>query len=150
LVLDHLNGHCHMHLHPAVFALLLQGAAAWGVTHLRLTRDPFWFNARLAGGHWFSRAGHALVFHQLARRARPQLHQGGIKHTDAVFGLLQNGRVDEAYVMRLLAAIPEGDFELYCHPSSDQFQHELAALISPRVRAQILRCGIELIRYRDL
>jgi hopanoid biosynthesis associated protein HpnK len=50
LILDHVNGHLHFHLHPVVFSLLMEHAAEWGITHLRLTRDRFWLNAQLAKG----------------------------------------------------------------------------------------------------
>jgi hopanoid biosynthesis associated protein HpnK len=150
LPLDHVNGHLHLHLHPAVFAILMEHAAAWGVTRLRLTRDPFWLNARLAGGRWFYRAGHAIIHHLLSARARPALEKRGIKQTSAVFGLLQNARVDEEYVMKLLTSLPPGDSELYSHPSLDEFKHECDALISPRVQARVKAQGIQLIRYQDL
>jgi hopanoid biosynthesis associated protein HpnK len=150
LPLDHVNGHLHLHLHPVVFDLLMENTAAWGITHLRLTRDPFWFNARLAQGRWFYRASHAVIHHILSGRARPALRQKAIKHTRAVFGLLQNARVDEDYVMKLLASLPPGDSELYSHPSLDDFKHECDALISPHVKALVKAQGIQLIRYRDL
>lgn len=150
LPLDHVNGHLHLHLHPTVFAILMENAAAWRITHLRLTRDPFWFNARLARGHWLYRVGHALIHHVLGGRARPTLRRKGIKHTSVVFGLLQNARVDENYVTRLLPVLPPGDSELYSHPSLDQFKDEFDALVSPRVKALVEAQGIRLIRYQDL
>jgi len=150
LELDHVNGHLHLHLHPTVFDLLMENAAAWGVTHVRLTRDPFWFNVRLAHGHWFYRGAHALIHHVLAGRARPVLLRHAIKHTGTVFGLLQNARVDEDYLARLLPRLPPGDSELYSHPSLDEFKNELDALISPRVKALVRTEDVQLIRYREL
>jgi len=150
LPLDHVNGHLHLHLHPVVFDLLMENASSWGITHLRLTRDPFWFNTRLAQGRWFYRASHAVIHHFLSRRARLALRQRAIKHTGVVFGLLQNARVDEDYVTRLLPVLPPGDSELYSHPSLDEFKNEFDALISPRVRALVKTHGIQLIRYQDL
>jgi hypothetical protein len=67
-----------------------------------------------------------------------------------VFGLLQNGRVDENYIRRLLPRLPAGDSELYSHPSLDEFEHEFAALTNRRLRQQVQELGIELIRYQDL
>jgi hopanoid biosynthesis associated protein HpnK len=150
LTLDHVNGHLHLHLHPTVFAILMENASAWGITHLRLTWDPFWLNAGLARGHWVYRAVHAMLYHILAGRARPALRRGAIKHTGAVFGLLQNARVDEDYVARLLPALPPGDSELYSHPSLEEFKNEFEALVSPRVKALVREQGIRLIRYQDL
>ena len=63
-----------------------------------------------------------------------------------------NGRysVDEAYLLKLLPRLPPGDSGLYSHPSLDKFRHEFDALVSPRVREQVEKLGIGLIRYQDL
>jgi hopanoid biosynthesis associated protein HpnK len=150
LPLDHVNGHLHLHLHPTVFRILMADSGQLGIKRLRLTFDPFRLNLRLASGHFAYRALHAAIFHALSARGRPALAQRGIRHTDAVFGLLQNARVDEAYVTRLLPQLPAGDSELYSHPSLDEFKNEFDALISPRVREQVNNLGIKLIRYQDL
>ena len=150
LPLDHVNGHLHLHLHPTVFRILMADSGQLGLKHLRLTFDPFRLNLRLASGHLAYRALHAAIFHSLSARARPALAQRGIRHTEAVFGLLQNARVDETYVTRLLPQLPPGDSELYSHPSLDEFKNEFDALISPRVQEQVEKLGIKLIRYQDL
>lgn len=150
LPLDHLNGHLHLHLHPTIFGILMEDAAQLGIQRLRLTFDPFRLNLRLASGRFFYRALHASIYHVLSARARPQLDGRGIRHTDFVFGLLQNARVDEPYLSRLLPSLPPGDSELYSHPSLDEFVNEFQALISPRIREQLQKLDIKLIRYQDL
>jgi hypothetical protein len=129
---------------------LLEDWQELGLRRLRLTRDPFWLNARLARGQWFYRASHALIYRVLSGRAAGALQRRGIAHTGRVFGLLQNARVDEAYVLGLLAQLPGGDSELYSHPSLDEFRHEFDALMSPQVKAAVRDHGIQLIRYQDL
>lgn len=150
LPLDHVNGHLHLHLHPTVFDILMDEAAALGIRHLRLTRERFWRDWPLASGRRLYRAAHAFIYWLLAARARPRLGRLGIKHTRHVFGLLQNDRVEEAYVLKLLDVLPPGDSELYSHPSLDKFRHEFEALISPRVRSLMDQRGVRLIRYQDL
>jgi hopanoid biosynthesis associated protein HpnK len=150
LPLDHVNGHLHLHLHPVVFRILMADADKLGIERVRLTYDPFWLNLNLASGKLFYRASQAMVFHTLAALARSRLKCGGFRHTAQVFGLLQNARVNEDFVCRLLARLPAGDSELYSHPSLDHFKEEFEALVSPRVRQQIKDLGIELIRYQDL
>jgi hypothetical protein len=98
----------------------------------------------------FYRVFHAAIYEWLSSRAREPLRQAGIKHAQITFGLLQNARVDEAYVLKLLPELPNGDSELYSHPSLDDFKHEFDALISPRVKDLVTQLGIELIRYQDL
>jgi hopanoid biosynthesis associated protein HpnK len=150
LPLDHVNGHLHMHLHPTVFSILMQDAGMLGIERMRLTRDPFWMDVPLARGKRVYRAAHALIYFILSGHARGLFRQKQIRHTQRVFGLLQNDRVDEVYISKLLPVLPAGDSELYSHPSLDNFKHEFDALVSARVKEQVKKLGIELIRYQDL
>jgi chitin disaccharide deacetylase len=150
LKLDHVNGHLHLHLHPVIFQILMADAAQLRITHLRLTRDCLARSRRYSGGHFFYKVSHAAIFDFLSRRARPVLADRQIRHADITFGLLQDSRVDEEYILKLLPELPAGDSELYSHPSLDKFKHELAALVSPRVRELVQKLGIQLIRYQDL
>ena len=150
LPLDHVNGHLHLHLHPVVFQILMEHAVEWGITHWRLTSDPLWLNLRLASDRWLYRLSHALLFQLLSRWARPLVKRRRLRHTDRVFGLLQNSKVDEDFLSRLLAQLPPGDSELYSHPSLDEFKHEFDALISPAVKQLVRDQNITLIRYQDL
>jgi hopanoid biosynthesis associated protein HpnK len=150
LTLDHVNGHLHFHLHPTVFGILVEDAARLGFQNMRLTREPFWMDVPLASGRRLYRAGHAMIHSILSWSARANFRRMNLRHTQRVFGLLQNDRVDETYVLKLLNILPAGDSELYSHPSLDQFKHEFDALVSPRVKALVEARGIELIRYQDL
>jgi hopanoid biosynthesis associated protein HpnK len=150
LPLDHVDGHLHLHLHPTVFRILMEDAAALGIRHLRLTREPFWMDVPLAQGNRLCRAKDAAIFFLLSWRAQSALRRREIQHPQRVFGLLQNARVSESYLLKLLAILPPGDSELYSHPSLDESRHEFDALISPRVRARVEQLGIKLVRYQDL
>ena len=150
LPLDHVNGHLHLHLHPVVFSILIEEAATLGITHLRLTREPFWMDVPLARGNRLYRATHAMIYFCLSWNAQSRLRRRNIRHTQRVFGLLQNARVNEDYILKLLPILPPGDSELYSHPSLDDFLNEFDALVSPRVRALVASEKIQLIRYQDL
>ena len=128
----------------------MEEAATLGIRHLRLTRDSLLMNRRLTRGHWFYRISHAMIFAWLSRRARGILQQRGIRHAQVTFGLLQNARVNEEFILKLLPELPPGDSELYSHPSLDEFKQEFDALVSPRVKEMVRKLGIELICYRDL
>jgi hopanoid biosynthesis associated protein HpnK len=150
LVLDHVNGHLHMHLHPVVFGILMEDAEKLGIERMRLTRDPFWTDVPLARGQRLYRASHAIIYSVLSAYSRGRMARRSIRHTQRVFGLLQNARVDEAYISKLLPVLPQGESELYSHPSLDEFKNEFEGLVSARVKEQVKRLGIELIRYQDL
>ena len=150
LPLDHVNGHLHLHLHPVIFGILMEEVDALGIRHLRLTRDCLARSRRLARGHLAYKVSHAAIFEFLSGRARKVLAEKKVRHAQITFGLLQDSHVDEEYVLKLLPELPAGDSELYSHPSLDKFKHEFNALVSPRVREQIDKLGIQLIRYQDL
>jgi hopanoid biosynthesis associated protein HpnK len=150
LTLDHVNGHLHLHLHPVIFKILMEDAEMLGIKRMRLTRDCLARSRRMARGHWFYRASHAAIYAWLSGCAREPLRRRGIKHAQITFGLLQNARVDEEYILKLLPELPPGDSELYSHPSLGEFKHEFDALVSPRVKELAKKLGIELIRYQDL
>lgn len=150
LPLDHIDSHHHLHAHPTIFRLIIESASDLGLTHLRLTSEPFGVHARVALGYRLERLTHGLFFWLLAGPARRALKRLDVKHTDAVFGLLQDARVDETYLERLLPHLPKGISEIYSHPSMDIFKHEMEALISPKIRALAKSLGIRLIRYQDI
>lgn len=150
LPLDHVNGHLHLHVHPAIFKILMADADELRIRHLRLTRDCLARSRRMAPGHLAYKISHAAIFEFLSARARNILAAKKIRHAQITFGLLQDSRVDEEYIMKLLPELPPGDSELYSHPSLDKFKHEFDALVSPRVREEIKKLGVELIRYQDL
>jgi len=164
LVMDHLNGHLNFHLHPTIFGILMWagkapllsphstrlGDRSVALPPVRLTRDPFWLNAKLAHGQWFYRLSHAFIFNLLSARARPALARRGVRHTDTVFGLLQNARVNEDYLLKLLPRLPVGDVEIYSHPCLEKFPDEFTALTSPFVKGLTKKLGIQLCRHQDL
>ncbi len=150
LPLDHVNGHLHLHLHPAIFGILMEDSEKLGIRHLRLTRDCLARSRKVSHGHFFYKISHAAIFEFLSSRARKTLDVKKIRYTQITFGLLQNARVDEDYVLKLLPELPPGDSELYSHPSLGEFKHEFDALVSPRVKSRVQELGIELIRYQDL
>jgi hopanoid biosynthesis associated protein HpnK len=149
LTLDHVNGHLNFHLHPGVFRVLLDHAKTLGVRSVRLTRDPLIQNLRLASGEYLYRLSHAGVFGALSRRCEPLLAHHQLSHAGCTYGLLQNSRVTEDYLLRLLPELQPGTWEVYCHADEDAHRHELEALLSPRVREVIESRGIQLCRYSD-
>ena len=85
---------------------------------MRLTSDPFRFNLRLASGALGYRIVHAFIFNRLAAGPGRELRPAGPCPHGRRLCLLQNARVDEAFVSRPCHRLPEGDSELYSHPFS--------------------------------
>lgn len=162
LPLAHVDGHCNMHLHPMVVPILVRLAPRFGIRAVRLPREELGAALRHDRAHLVRKTFEQVVFRTLSRLAEPRLRAAGLVSADRVYGMHQTGHVTESYVLSLLASLPAGVSELYCHPAERQpaalarwqpgYDHEgeLAALTSPRVRAALVREGIELCTYRDL
>lgn len=149
LALDHLNGHLHFHLHPTVFGIIQRVWRRFHVRALRLVREPWELNFLRESGRWGYRISHAAVFGWLSGRAVAELKRSDVTFVEQVFGLLENGRMNEDYLLGLLEQLPDGVSEVYFHPSVEK-RTELEALTSERVAAAVRKKGVELIRYQDL
>ncbi|MCA3236278.1 MAG: hopanoid biosynthesis-associated protein HpnK [Cupriavidus sp.] len=146
LALDHVNAHMHFHLHPTVLGLILRIGRDFGLQAMRLPRE--------AGGPLLLRPWLALL--------RRRLERAGIAHNDFVIGLSSSGAMDETAVLAALDRLPHGVVEMYLHPavssgarigaSMPGYRHadELAALLSPRVRAVAERVAPRRGGFADL
>lgn len=163
LPLSHVDGHLTIHMHPFAVAALIALAPRYDLRALRVPRDPLAAALRWDRGHAARKLFEAIAFGGLARWASPRLRAAGLRMPDRMYGMHQTGAVTEDYLLHLIATLPPGTSEVYCHPAAtvdDEARRwrpadyrsdaELAALCSPRVRAAIDAAGIELIRYRDL
>ncbi|HET9107736.1 MAG TPA: hopanoid biosynthesis-associated protein HpnK [Steroidobacteraceae bacterium] len=160
LPLDHVNAHKHFHLHPTLLEMLLRIGGEFGVSAVRLPREPAWA-ARRSGGAIAGATVAGLLSPWLAIMRR-RLRAARIAHNDHVFGMSDSGAMDEARLLQILARLPEGVTEIYLHPALESgaaiaasmagYRHaqELAALLSPRVRAAIVACGAATGGFRQI
>ena len=159
LALDHVNAHKHFHLHPALLEMLLRIGREFGAPPMRVPDEPIWFAARF--GKWSSTASAVLLSPWIALMKR-RLRGAQILHNDRIFGVAASGAMDEEKLLAILARLPTGVTEVYLHPavqsgsviaeSMTDYRHadELAALLSPRVRAAIAAGGFGHGGYADI
>ncbi|HET8609912.1 MAG TPA: hopanoid biosynthesis-associated protein HpnK [Burkholderiales bacterium] len=162
LLLDHVNVHKHMHLHPTVLSLILKIGREFGVRAMRLPYEPV---HALRALHAAQRIGPLLSAALLAPwngLLRRRMRRAGIRFNQYVFGLSATGRMTEEIVLRILQRLPEGVSEIYFHPVTafcadgacgamfDWHEAELRALVSPRVRAALTASGIRMISFSEL
>ena len=168
LELGHLDGHWHCHQHPSVLALALEYGVPLGLKALRVPYEPFGFSRRVAApvlarrGKTGARLSHAVFGLPLTSVMRLQARAAGVAVNDTFFGKTDDGFISEELLLSLLANLPKGATELGLHPATEtwggehcppahwQQADELAALTSPRVRSEVERRGISLIRWADL
>jgi chitin disaccharide deacetylase len=158
LVLDHVNAHKHMHVHPTVARLIVEIGRDYGLGAVRLPYEP----PRVLG-RAFPGEHHAVpMFRPAVAALRRRLRRAGLASNDQLFGLAWSGTMTEARLLGLLPHLPPGTSEIYCHPATRAsrdlvaampgYRHvdELGALLSARVRGRIAELGISLGGYGNL
>ena len=164
--LTHLDSHKHTHMFPHVLRPLLRAAKACGI---RAVRNPFeplrsWSTAMVLGspGLWLRSAG-VMTFQMFATEFRRAVREEGIVTTDGTVGIAVTGMLDQQRLLRVLEALPDGTWELVCHPGysdsdlqaagtrlTESREIELSALTSAETKKALAHRQIDLISYADL
>lgn len=166
IALTHVDSHKHTHMFPRVLRPVLRATRACGI---RAVRNPFeplrsWPVGAVvrAPGLWLRSAG-VLTFGLFAREFYKAVQEEEMLTTDGTVGIAATGKLDQKLLAAILKSLPEGTWELVCHPGYaddalkaagtrllESRQVELEALTSDETRKTLEACGIELISYADL
>jgi hopanoid biosynthesis associated protein HpnK len=162
LAVWHLNGHLNLHLHPRIFPLVADLAREYDIPGVRLAREDWRTTLALAPDGPLPKIAQGLIFAWLSRRAARQAQSAGLVFNDHIFGLLNHGRMNEAYLTALVDRLQPGVTEIYCHPGlyADpeltrwapryRRREELAALLSPPLKATLAAARVRLTDFREL
>lgn len=158
LPLSHVDGHLHMHVHPTVFGLLLPLAERYGAAGIRLPRDDLRLALAYDRRHLGAKVAWAVAFGLLGRWCLRRLRNHRLLVADRVYGLMQTGCMEEAYVVRVLRQLRGVSIaELYFHPDTAPRGEvlgpnpgDLATLLSPAVRQVVRQRGLCLTTYPAL
>jgi predicted glycoside hydrolase/deacetylase ChbG (UPF0249 family) len=150
--IDHLDTHQHLHLLPNLTSIVEVLAAELGV--------PLRWPKERPSARWLVHPGagaKSLVLGSLSRLKQPR----GVKRVPAV-GIFESGRLNERRLIRLINGLEPGDHEIVTHPglSPDvvpqdpdwkyDWEDELSALLSPRVKNALAARDVRLVSYADL
>ena len=160
---SHIDTHKHTHIFPRVLRPLLAAAKACGV---RAIRNPYgkiaWGmiagSPRLWKRYWQTR-----VLNVFAEKFRRAVSEAGMVAPDGSLGIVLTGVLDERTFQLVLESIPEGTWELVCHPGHNDAdldkvrtrlresrETELRLLTSAEARRILDRSRVQLISYDDL
>jgi hopanoid biosynthesis associated protein HpnK len=166
ITVTHVDTHKHTHMFPAVLRPLLRAAQACGV---RAIRNPFvppgtlpaW--TILRSTKLLRRSAGVVALRRFNPTFNRLVHEIGMSTPDGCFGVVVTGSLDQDFFRQIATAIPDGTWELVCHPGyadadlaqvhtrlRQSRETELALLTSPEARSVLEKCGVELISYRDL
>lgn len=164
---SHLDTHKHTHVFPAVLKPLLSAARKCGI---RAIRNPFVPRRRVTDREirrWQTLGKRYVQVEVLralwGRGFRVAVESAGLLTTDGSFGVVETGYMDSQLLNAVFAAIPQGTWELVCHPGYDDDElgsirtrlrrsraEELQLFKSPATRDLLADHGIELITYKQL
>lgn len=142
---DHVDSHHHYHLHPTVFAMLIDLAKEFGVPAIRIPFEPPLVSWRARRDAFGKRMTTGLFHWRATAKMRKAAEKAGLKTNDRVFGFADSGRMDATHVGDFLDHLPDGVTELYCHPATRRWDdhpmpedyrvvEEYRALIDPYVK----------------
>jgi hopanoid biosynthesis associated protein HpnK len=148
LLLDHVNCHHHMHLHPTVLGLILKVGKEYEMKAMRLPYEPSLPSWRASRKGLLRKMIMWLCLYPWITLLKARLREADLRSNDFVFGLNDSGHMHLDLMLRFLMFLPPGVAEIYFHPGNNV--NELGALIDPAVREALLASQIETISFSDL
>lgn len=163
IVVSHLDTHKHTHIFPAVLRPLLRAARACGVPALRNPFGPVHVSIVAKRPSLWKQFGKVTVLSRLGKTFRRSVAGAGMLTTDGTVGIVTTGAMDASLFRNIVDSLPEGTWELVCHPGYNDADLdsirtrlresrvvELRLLTSPEAREILDRSGVQLISYREL
>ena len=156
--ISHVDSHQHMHTLPGIIDIVLDLAARAGIRAVRTPRTPLFAGAFGGLGQLVGRLGLST----LARLAACKAHRRGLLTPDNFAGIVAGEAVSEGELLHLIAHLPQGTTEVMMHPGmkndvlqedsgwQNDFEAELAAILSPRVGEALRKAEVEPVNFRHL
>ena len=113
--LTHIDTHKHTHMFSRVLRPVLRAALLSKVGGIRNPFEPDWSLKATPNAGWLRRTQIKILRSQ-RNYFLNATRQAGIATTDGVMGVLATGTLDLQTLRRLLQVMPDGEWELVCHP----------------------------------
>jgi len=112
----HLDSHKHTHTFPRVLRPLLRAAASCGVRAIRNPFERIQGSQLAASPSLWRRWAEVGVLRGLARQFREAVQQAGIATPDGTLAIVATGSLNERLFRLMVEHLPDGTWELVCHP----------------------------------
>jgi hopanoid biosynthesis associated protein HpnK len=139
--LTHVDTHKHTHMFPAVLGPVLQAAIRCGIHAIRNPFEAGWSIAATNRAPAVRRMQVRLL-NRMRKSFLEQVQASSLFTTDGAVGVLATGTLDAQTIASLLAAMPDGTWELVTHPgyADAALSHAGTRLIASRaVELEALR-----------
>jgi predicted glycoside hydrolase/deacetylase ChbG (UPF0249 family) len=161
---SHFDAHKHTHMFPSILKPLLRAASAHGISAVR---NPFeipelvtFHDARANKALLIRKTATTVLRSMLHRRWLKAVHAAGFTTTDGSLGVTTTGTLDKASLRAMLSQIPQGTWELVCHPGyndrelatvrtklRESREVEMTALLGITARELLEEYGAELVPF---
>jgi hopanoid biosynthesis associated protein HpnK len=156
LRLSHVDGHQHLHMFPPVFQIVRRLTRGMDHVWIRNPAGPWRRSPGARMGRWLKQLGLNLICLSARGLRGPSVP----RMPDGMYGFEVSGCLNRSVLGEILREIPDGLYELVCHPGEDdadtrtQYSHwgyrwaeELEALTAPETRAVLKEQGIALTSF---
>lgn len=157
LHLSHVDAHQHLHVLPGILPIVIDLAKQAGIKGIRIPKVDVNVATKKSQGGLGEAVGR-MGLRILAAVAEHRAKKGGLVMPNHFAGLVAGTAVDEEYLLKLLAVLPNGITEIMLHPGLDNgvlkkvcgwehdFEAEYRAIVSPRVVKAMGELGVEIVR----
>jgi hopanoid biosynthesis associated protein HpnK len=163
IAISHFDTHKHTHVLPQMLRPLLRAARSCGIRAVRNPFEPLRRSLVRGYAELWKQYVTVKLLHQLAGSFREEVAKVGMATTDGSIGIVATGFLDDVLLRRMIDALPEGTWELVCHPGYNDAglediktrlrksrAKELNLLTSPDTLELLKKNGIQLASYRDI
>ena len=156
LRLSHVDSHQHLHMFPPVFQIVRRIVRWMDNVWIRNSAGPWQKSPDTSLGRWAQRLGlnlTCLAARGLRDGSQPQM-------PDGLYGFEVSGCLTRSALEHIFQRIPDGLYELICHPGEDDadtrtryghwhyhWAEELETLTAPNTQVVLKEHGIELTSF---
>ena len=160
---SHVDTHKHTHMFPVVLRAVLKAARKCGVPAVRNPFESVKLSHLLQYPDTWKRWLEVRTLRSFSAKFHQAVNEAGMHTPDGTVGIVATGSLGQRFLEFLLKNIPEGTWELVCHPGyndealgnvrtrlRESRERELRALTSQEAREWLTREGIDLISYQQI
>jgi predicted glycoside hydrolase/deacetylase ChbG (UPF0249 family) len=163
ITVTHFDSHKHTHVLPQVLGGLVEAAKAHRIPAVRNPFEAIRFSFLRSNTGLTSKLIGVKLLNAFAPHFHRVVKEAGLFASDGCIGIVTTGFLTQELLEQMIAALPDGTWELVCHPGYNDAQldsittrlrqsreDELRILTSQRTRETLANHGIQMISYRDI
>lgn len=157
LPLSHVDGHQHLHAHPAILPFIVQLAEQYGASGIRVPREPLLDSLKVNRARPAAQLALSLGQAYLRSACNRAMRGSSLATCDRCIGGLMTGHMSAEYIIGMLDTVPAEAVEVYLHPSVTDIEPkfgpntgDLRTLTDPKLAEYVRSSAWELTNHAGL